>query len=136
MEYIFPMLLTLIALYSIIIVLKQIEKKFLKVSQYRQSDIHKMIKTFSSTTKQKVNKKTQMDKMLEENSVNVMIMDDKAYWVFKNVFYMADFVNGDVDPETAQPIDTSNMSKSDINKMLFILDKLGDGKNNDSGGTR
>lgn len=136
MEYIIPILLTLLSLYSIIVVVKKIEKRFLKASGYRQSDIHKIVKNFYYTEKPGVNKKTQMDKMLEQNSVNVMIIDDKAYWVLKNVFYTADIVNGDVDPETTRPIDTSDMSMSDINKMLFILDKLGDGNNDDSGGTR
>lgn len=136
MEYLFPMLLTLLSLYSIIVVGKKIEKRILKNTGYRQSDIHNVLKTFFPIDKKNITKKTQMDEMLEKNSVNVMIMDDKAYWVFKNVFYTADFVNGDVDPETTRPIDASNMSKEDVNKMLFILDKLGDGNSNDSSGTR
>jgi len=135
MEYIVPVLLTLLCFYSIIVVIKKIEKRVLKVNTYRQSDIHKMLKPLYSKTTKQVNKKTQIDKMLEKNSVNVMIVDDQAYWVFQNVFYTADFINGDVDQTTTRPIDTSNMSKSDINKMLFILDKLGDGNSNDSGGT-
>jgi hypothetical protein len=136
MKYILPIVLTLLSLYSIIIVLKKIESKVLKNNVYRQSDIHKILKPFYSTKLKKNNKKTQMDEMLEKNSVKVIVLDDKAYWVFKNAFYTADFVDGDVDPETTTAIDTSDMSKKDIEKMLFILDKLGDGNNNDSGGTR
>lgn len=136
MEYFFPLLLTLLALYSIIIVVKKIEKRVLKLKQYRQSDIRRILKPFFVSEVRSVNKKTQMDKMLEQNSINVMIVDDRAYWVFKNVFYTADFVNGDVDSETTRPIDTSSMSREDMDKMFFILDKLGDGNRNDSGGTR
>lgn len=136
MEYLIPLLLTSLALYSTIKLVKKLEKRVLRGNGYRQSDIHQIIKPIISRTRESVNKKTQMDKMLEENSVNVMIVDDKAYWVNNNVFYTADFVNGDVDPETTRPIDTSKMSKSDMNKMLFILDKLGDGNSNDSGSTR
>lgn len=136
MEYLLPVLLTFIAISFTIVILKKVEKKFLTSYEYRQSDLHRILKPFLSTEPINTIKKTQMDKMLEKNSVSVMIMEDKAYWVFKNVFYTADFVNGDVDPETTMPIDTSNMSKDDIDKMLFILDNLGDGNKNDRGGTR
>lgn len=136
MEYLFPVLLTFIAISFTIVVLKKAEKKVLKNNEYRQSDIHKIIKPFISSETINANKQTQMDKMLEKNSVSVMIMDNKAYWVFQNVFYTADFVDGDVDPETTRPIDTSSMSRTDMEKMLFILDNLGDGNKNDSSGTR
>ena len=136
MEYLFPILLTILSFCFIIIVLKKIEKKFLKPITYKQSDIYKVIKTINSINQPKVEKKSQLDKMLEENVVNVIVLDNKAYWVLNNVFYTADYVDGTVDGETTQPIDTSDMSKDDIDKMLFILDKLGDGKNYDSGGSR
>lgn len=132
MEYIFPLLLTMLSFYSIIIVLKKIEKRVLKNIRYRQSDIRESIKPFISKQVNKAEKKTQMDKMLEKNSVNVMIIDNQAYWVFNNVFYTANFIDGNVDTESTKPIDTSNMSKKDMDKMFFILDKLGDGKTNDS----
>lgn len=136
MEYLFPVLLTFIAISLTIVVLKKAEKKILKSNEYRQSDIHKKLKPFLFAETINSNKQTQMDKMLEKNSVSVMIMDNKAYWVFQNVFYTADFVDGNVDPETTKPIDTSSMSRSDMEKMLFILDNLGDGNKNDSSGTR
>ena len=136
MEFIVPAFLTFIGFCFTILVLKKVERRLFNNNKYRQSDIHKILKPILFTEKTNTNKQTQMDKMLEKNSVNVMIVDDKAYWVFKNVFYTAEFVNGDVDPETTKPIDTSDMSKEDIDKMLFILDKLGDGNRNDSSGTR
>lgn len=136
MEYLFPFLLTLFSVSCTIILLKKVEKKFLSKNDYRQSDIHKIIKPILFTEEKKVNKKTQIDNVLEKNSVNVMIVDNKAYWIFENVFYTADFVNNDVDPETSKPVDTSNMSKEDLDQMLFILDALRGGNKNDSSGTR
>ncbi len=134
MEYAIPVLLTLLSFCSIIVGIKQVEKRILKFDKYRQSDIYKLVKPIISTTEKNINKKTQIDKMLEKSSVNVMIIDDQAYWVVKNVFYTAKFVDGDVDQESTKPIDTSSLSKSDMEKMFFILDKLGD--NNDSGSSR
>jgi hypothetical protein len=134
MEYLVPVLLTLLPFCSIIVLIKKIEGKVLKLNKYRQSDIHRLLKPILYTAEKNINKKTQMDKMLEKNSVNVMIIEDQAYWVVKNVFYTANFVNGDVDQESTHPIDTSSLSKSDMEKMFFILDKLGD--SNDSGSSR
>lgn len=136
MEYLLPALLTATSFYSIIVILKKIEKRILKPIAYKQSDVHRVINTFSKAKKQQNKKKSQLDKKLEENVVNVIVLDSKAYWVLNNVFYMADFVDGNVNPETAEPIDTNNMSQDDIDRMLFILDKLGDGKKYDSGGSR
>lgn len=134
MEYTIPVLLTLLSFCSIIVGIRQVEKRILKFDKYRQSDIYKLVKPIISTTEKNINKKTQIDKMLEKSSVNVMIIDDQAYWVVKNVFYTAKFVDGDVDQESTKPIDTSSLSKSDMEKMFFILDKLGD--SNDSGSSR
>jgi hypothetical protein len=48
------------------------------------------------------------------------------------MFYVADTVDGAVDSETVRPVDTNNMSKRDIDKMLFILDSLKNGNSDDS----
>ena len=66
--------------------------------------------------------------------IKVIIMDDKAYWVSDNIFYVSDAVDGKPETGTAHPIDTTTMSKRDVEKMLFILDSLKNGKENDSSG--
>lgn len=87
----------------------------------------------SSNTIDHPSRPSQSEKHAEKNSIKVIFVDEKAYWVTNNVFYCADAANGNVDTESAEPINTENMSKADIDKLLFILDKLGDGSNNDSG---
>jgi hypothetical protein len=116
--------------------MKQIEHRALRINKYRQSDIRKILKPVLSVSKNNINKKTQLDKMLEKNSVNVMVVDDQAYWVLNNVFYTAQFADGNFNPEEARPVDTGSLSKKDVEKMFFILDSLGDGNRNDSGGSR
>ena len=46
---------------------------------------------------------------------------------------VAEAVDGEVQRHTAKPIDTSTLSKGDLDKMLFILDSLRDGKRDDRG---
>ena len=62
-------------------------------------------------------------------------MDDQAYWVKDNVFYTADMDEGDVNKNTTREVDTMTMNKVQLDKMMFIMDRLREGTFNDSGGT-
>jgi hypothetical protein len=100
---------------------------------YTQSSIHLMIKDFlPKTLYEKPRPYSQSLKHVEENTVKVIFIEGKAYWVSNNIFYCAELDGDTVSPDTAQPVDTTNMSKKDIDKMLFILDNLQNGKNDDS----
>lgn len=57
-------------------------------------------------------------------NIKVIIMDDKAYWIKDNVFYTADMQHGLVDKETTREVDTMSMNKVQLDKMMFIVDKL------------
>lgn len=76
--------------------------------------------------------KSQAVKHAEKNSVKVIFVEGKAYWVANNIFYCAEALGGSVDIDSTEPVDTSNMSKRDIDKMLFILDNLKNGSDDDS----
>jgi hypothetical protein len=102
--------------------------------KYRQSDIHESIRTLIP---KKLNNKEKIESQSAKHAANTMIkiivIDNRAYWVKDNVFYSADTDNGDIVSPTAEPVDISTMSKKDIDKMLFILDNLRKGIQNDSG---
>ncbi len=137
MLYLLCIMLTSIAFCAIIILMnKKRNKSFSKVL-YRQSDMHNVLKDFffkdifdnkvaSSQSKIWKNKKT----------TKFLVIDQKAYWVSNNMFYVGDADNGQVRPETGKPIDILTMSPKEVNKMLFILDNLNGGRKNDSGGAR
>jgi hypothetical protein len=100
---------------------------------YRQSSIHLMIKDFlPKNLYEKPIQKSQALKYVEKNTVKVIFIEGKAYWVSNNIFYCAELIGGNVDIDTTEPVDTTNMSKKDIDKMLFILDNLKNGSNDDS----
>ena len=104
---------------------------------YSQSGIHMMIKDFlPKTLYEKPQLKSQLSNYVEKNTVKVIFIEDKAYWVSNNIFYSAEAVGGNVDIDTTEPVDTTNMSKKDIDKMLFILDNLKNGSNDDSSSAR
>ena len=68
---------------------------------------------------------------MQKQTTRVIIIDEKAYWVSNNMFYVGDTVDGKVRPETGRPLDTTKMSKREVDKMLFILDNLKNGKEKD-----
>lgn len=127
--------LTLIAACSIIILTAYKNKKYFIKVVYRQSDIHNIVKHFiPKDLFDEPKRNSQAKKHLSNNSVKVLVMEDQAYWVHNNMFYVAETVDGLVNPETVKPVDVNNMSNRDIDKMLFILDSLKNGNSDDSSG--
>lgn len=109
-------------------------KKSLSKVVGSQTDIHNMTKILFE---KKINKKktSQMIQHEERNRIDVLVVDDEAYWISNNVFYKGQIVDGQIDHETTKPINTQDMQEDEINKMLFIIDSLKDGDRNDFGGT-
>lgn len=64
----------------------------------------------------------------ERETVRVAVYDDKAYWVYDNVFYESDVVR-EPDFTTARPIDTMDLPANKLNELLAILDELEQNKN-------
>lgn len=63
----------------------------------------------------------------DDNYVSVAVVEDKAYWVVDNTFYVAEIIDGEIDKTSSRPIDAFEMSPKDVTKMLFILDNLTEG---------
>lgn len=125
MELFIPMVLTITSFYIILVILKKIERFVFKKTKYRQSDIHEAYRHTIAFSSKKPARTSQSEQRLQSSSVNVIIVDDMAYWVVDNIFYCADFINGHINTEESRPVDTENMSKEEVEKMMFILDKLG-----------
>jgi len=102
---------------------------------FRQSTIHSLIKdSIPSNLYQKEKKPSQSQLHTEKTTIKViMAPNNKAYWVSQNVFYCADMQDGQFDPTSAMPVDVASMSKVEIEDMLFILDNIRNGKQDDRG---
>ena len=135
MEYLLVIGLTLIVSWSIIKISNKKRITFLKKIKYRQSDVYEMIKNV--IPRQKFDKPkfiTQSQKHIQKNMLKVVITEGKAYWILDNIFYTADAINGRVDENTIKQLNFENMSKTELDKMLSILDDLKQGvRPNDSG---
>jgi hypothetical protein len=79
--------------------------------------------------------KTQSTKHYDKTNVKVIILDNQAYWIKDNIFYRAPLVGQSIDKELAEEVDTISMDRVQLDKMLFIMDKLREGINDDSRGS-
>jgi hypothetical protein len=135
MKYFLGSLITLVVLYIFskikpVLIVPITNNKF----RYSQSHIHQIIKPLippPSKLKKQIDR--QSFKHEEKTNIKVVIMDEKAYWVRGNKFYEADVDGRDIDKESAKVVDTMHMDRVQLDKMLFIMDQLRDGKKDDSG---
>jgi hypothetical protein len=81
----------------------------------------------------KPQKKTQAIEHQKGEEVRVIIIENKAYWIVSQALYVADIVDGMVDNETTERVDTMTMDDVQLEKTQFIVQKLTEGKGNDSG---
>jgi hypothetical protein len=99
--------------------------------KYSQSHIHRILSPILPQVDQisKIsNKNNQSGKHLKNTNVRVLIVEGRAYWTKNNVFYVSNIVDGDIDKDNAQVVDTMGMSKVELDKMLFIIDQLRKGE--------
>ena len=68
--------------------------------------------------------KSQLDRIRKKNIIRVAIVEKKAYWVHDNVFYEAEVIDGEINNNDAKPIDATNLSQSQIKKLMDILDRI------------
>jgi hypothetical protein len=135
MEYFLGSAITLISMF---ITTRFISSRNLKVKQtpfrYSQSHIHMLILPLVPEIKNyKKRMITQSSKHEEKVNIKVVIFDNKAYFVKDGTFYCAEMDGKNIDSSTATLVDTIGMDKIQLDKMLFIMDQLRDGKTDDSG---
>jgi hypothetical protein len=71
---------------------------------------------------------TQSIKHYQKNNVRILVVENKAYWIKDNAFYVANMIDGYVDTESAEIVDTIGMDKVELDKMMFIVEKLTEGR--------
>lgn len=71
----------------------------------------------------------------DKTNIKVIILDNNAYWIKDNIFYKAPLINELIDKDSAEQVDTIHMDKVQLDKMLFIMDRLREGISDDSRGS-
>lgn len=133
MEFLLGTVTTTLVLFILIVFLinKRNKREPFFLIKYSQSHIHRILSPLLPQVDQisKIsNKNNQSSKHLKNTNVRVLIVEGKAYWTKNNVFYVSSIVDGDIDKDNAQVVDTMGMNKVELDKMLFIIDQLRKGE--------
>lgn len=75
---------------------------------------------------------SQSTKHYDKSHVRIIFADNKAYWISNSTFYQADMLDSGIDQENAKAVDIMGMDKVQLDKMMFIVEKLTEGLSNDS----
>lgn len=98
---------------------------------HSQSYIYSLVKPLLNLQYIVSNRVTQASKYLDSLYVRVIIAENKAYWITGNTFYVADEEDGFVDKDTAKPVDVMSMDDVQLKKMMFIVETLTEGEENE-----
>jgi hypothetical protein len=130
--YVLTIGLTLVSAWYIINIVNRKRNISIHKVVKKQSNIHEMIKDIIPKEMfTKAESVTQSKKHAQKNMVRIIVHEGKAYWTVDNVFYVAESIDGRIDEETITPLDTTNMSKKEIEIMMDILDTLKEGTGSD-----
>jgi hypothetical protein len=133
MEYLLGALVTL---FSVVVLNKMFLKQVKRSSQMSmpvsQSYLHKFLSGYGSSDVEAA-QETQSSKYISKQSVKVMIVEGEAYWIQNNQLYVAQYKDGEVDDLGAEKVDTISMDSVQLEKTMFIVEKLTEGKNDSSG---
>ncbi len=138
MEYFLGSAITMVAMFiTTRLILPRTLNAKVNTLKYSQSHIHTLVMPLLPDMKSYKKKMvTQSSKHDEKINIRVVIVDNKAYFVKDGGFYCADMEGDYIDKQSATVVDTMGMDKVQLDKMLFIMDQLRDGKKNDSGDSR
>jgi len=78
---------------------------------------------------------TQATKYMQAHSLRFLTMDNQAYWIKDNTVFVSDVVDGDfssINESTTRVVDMMTLDKVELDKMIFIVEKLTEGLSNDS----
>lgn len=101
---------------------------------YRQSHVFELIKPSLAYMPNFVFvPDTQARIFTKQNQQRFIFADNVAYWIKDNVFLSAAVVDGEIDESTTKVVDTMSMDKVELDKMIFIVERLTEGTSNDGG---
>ena len=131
MEYFIGSLSTFIILYfsAKLFFSQNIKNSKANRFRYSQSHIHEIVKPLMpliSFNRPAPNRQSSNHEA--KTSVKVIILDNKAYWVKDNSFYVANIDDHGIDKNSTEVLDIINMDKVQLDKIMFIVDRLRDGK--------
>lgn len=134
MEYLIgalsSMVLTTAVFYFIARIRQENPSIRIKASQSRTHRLYPPIFNIPNT-----NFNTQSFVHRDSTSTRILFTEGNAYWIKENQLYVGDVENGLIVENSEKPVDIMGMDKVQLDEMMFIVDKLTEGKNIDNRGS-
>ena len=115
---------------------KVISKNLGNKIRYSQSHIHEIIRySIPESMLYPIRKPTQSTNHEKSINLRVLFIGEEAYWIKENALFIADQEDGVVKEDTARRVDTMGMNSVQLEKVMYIVDILNEGNENDRGYT-
>jgi hypothetical protein len=127
---------SLVTLASIIMFNKfssKITKAEIPIPRFSQSTKIDLFKNYlDEVIAPKPKKKTQSTNHIKKNSKKAYFIGKDVYWIEDGFLQTAKIFDNKIDETTKKKVDTHSLSKVELDKMIFIVDKLTEGNKDDS----
>lgn len=132
MEYFAGSLLTMITMYLVARLVKSPKNNIRSVkTRFSQSRQYSLVSDFIPTKTKQLN--TQASKHNRSQYSRIIFVNNTAYWIEYGSVHSADFDGQNIDFENKIKVDMMAMDDVELDKMIFIVERLTEGLSNDSG---
>jgi predicted XRE-type DNA-binding protein len=133
MEFMFGAIFMLIVLLFFGRIMKQTKVTRVLPVVYSQSRTNQINNRYDFV--KSIKKITQSSEDFRQNNMlKVITIDGLAYWIEENALYQAEIINRNIIQETKKKVDTHTIDGVELDKIVFIVDRLTKG-NDDSSNT-
>jgi hypothetical protein len=133
-EYFLGSIVTLISIIMFNKLTKKLTEKTIQIPRFSQSIKVALFKSYLiKAITPKPYKETQSTNYLKKNSKKAFFLNKDVYWIEDGFLQTAKIFDNQIDETTRKRVDTHSLSKVELDKMIFIVDKLTEGNKDDSG---
>lgn len=136
MEFLLGSVVTALILYAAMKYFEALYKVASKDYKYKfsQSSLHELIKPLLPDDLFIPERKVTQSFLHEQKTnLRVIILDGYAYWIKDNTVFKSPMNGMDIDKDATEVVDIIGLDKVQLDKMIFVIDKLREGLPNDSG---
>jgi hypothetical protein len=128
MEYLFGAIVTASTMFF---TYKWLQKNSLSKTSFKifatQSRTNELMKQMFIQDESFPKATSQSMKYFDSVNLRILILEEQAYWIKNNAVFVAQVIDGEIEKETAKEVDTMTMDKIQLNKLMFIVEKLKEG---------
>lgn len=135
MDFVLGFLLTTSCFYILSRIYKNkvaLEPKFrIRFSQTHKFELTKWSYLPFYQTRTKKNRQSQ--NYFDKTTLKIYVLENQAYWIAEGGLHTAKVIDGSLDRNSTKKVDTMGMDEVELKRIIYVIDQLNEGKQNDSG---